>query len=579
MHRLDTAAWNSPTGGDSDGEEPVHWRDSQDPLTTSLLAPSRSKSLHHSNRSDVEDPSPASAYIGRIKTGNGSHRGAERREDPLWVSFSADGVLEGRNLREAFSDLPVSYNYIASPEFYTEHETRIRPRDLGPASDLTPAEKHVLFMETTPTVTSEDVKYLKDFTKELELAGEYRSGYTNWRQGGTKGAHGEISKAYQEAEKTKWVFRSTVSYWTCVTFVWGSWVFTAASALWYSKAVFSDVRHNEFAAVSFPYFLGAALFTVGCYAGYFEVINSDARQAQSMGAGDLIYGPVSWAFCKQKGGITAESYVGAVSYLAGSLLYNVGTLFGCDFMENLYAVPPVDKILPIILASSPNVIGGVCFAIGGAMEMKINNFFSFDFQDIGWWVSFFNGGGGFLFFVGGLADCFVPRFSRKSDAYLNSVLITITPYFIGSLMYFLGSTLLLWMWKSDQFGLGLMRWMNRHTPSHLHRKVGRKQFAVMMVAILCASGCVMNVSVTLWRCRFYHLSQHDTQEMALNGLALSLLGVVEMTAIFVLFSFMHRTPKFKPLHRLMQLARLWIVLRCLYEWWTLFANLTLAQLL
>ena len=148
--------------------------------------------------------------------------------------------------------------------------------------------RHEKWLAQTSIVKSSDVKRLRDFSKELQLAGCAQHCAAN-SDVGTAGVQGVPQRLHQlaarqgtgrqrrnpqcvrrcraalcalsppaaaitvllcraAAEKNRWLFRclgaccvtiewlcdgrSVSAYCTCVTFVWGSWNFTVATALW-----------------------------------------------------------------------------------------------------------------------------------------------------------------------------------------------------------------------------------------------------------------------------------------------------------------------------------------------------------
>ena len=89
---------------------------------------------------------------------------------PFNGPFSADAVLEGHHIRGVFSDLHAGY---PSPEFgnQSQHSNDTALAAPLPGTSLSAPEKHRLFLERTPTVTSAEGSRLKDFSKELIAAG------------------------------------------------------------------------------------------------------------------------------------------------------------------------------------------------------------------------------------------------------------------------------------------------------------------------------------------------------------------------------------------------------------------------
>ena len=113
-----------------------------------------------------------------------------------------------------------------------------------------------------------------------------------------------------------------------------------------------------------------------------------------------------------------------------------------------------------------------------------------------------------------------------------------------------------------QFGLGLMRWMNRHTVTHVHYPVGRKQFFALITTQICGAMSLCNWCVAVWSVA-YKAEVSD----GFRRLVRATLTMVLMVSVTIVFSFLHRTPSFKPLKMLMTITRWYVGAQCTYEIW------------
>ena len=216
------------------------------------------------------------------------------------------------------------------------------------------------------------------------------------------------------------------------------------------------------------------------------------------------------------------------------------------------------------------------------MEVRVNSCWdSRRIDDPVWWVSWTNCWGGFLFFLGAAGGSLVDiPFGGFVHHDLLEIWVEIVPYLVGSILYLVASLLCLWLWKSEQYGLAMLRshlakcWLivilnhcgyssmnDWHAVTHpMHGKVGRTQFAVLIVLLLTATVAVMNQSIS-----FVRWSALGGSWPGSRLLLSSTISLIEMLAFFLLFSFLHRSPKSKPLRKLIQLARVWICLRLVSE--------------
>jgi len=201
---------------------------------------------------------------------------------------------------------------------------------------------------------------LRNFSTELAGTGTYCSDYIKWRNGEAKGAKGEPIDLINTVERERWQWRSTVSYWVAVTFCWGAAVFTVASAFWFDAVTVEDSTEYMDSCVGLPFIIGCIIFVVGCYLGFFEVINSDPthsseqkktilwisyselkRRPEYEGIGDLFY-----------------SYTGSLAYFVGAVIYMVGCLAGVSYVSTLCTTLGMSLTLFTYIGQVANTLGG-----------------------------------------------------------------------------------------------------------------------------------------------------------------------------------------------------------------------------
>jgi len=385
--------------------------------------------------------------------------------------------------------------------------------------------------------------------------GLYCCDYIAWRKGEAKGAKGEPLGAVRDAEADRWEWRATISYWASVTFCWGSCVFTVASAFWFDVVAKVDSGSPVYSdsCVGIPFTIGCVIFLVGCMLGWIEVINSDPKHSSEIRTTRVW---ASWSTFRGDMADTGElgaawwSYTGSMAYLVGAVVYMVACLAAVSYVNVWVTGIGMSAEAFFWTGALSNISGGLCFWYGGACEMIINDWTAFRFEEKEWWVSGLNGLGGFLFFVSGAGGIVVPKLSglllTSKEGLALTTFTQVLPCFVGSVAYAIASVLCIWMWKNDQYGLGLIRWMNHHTTAHLHKKVGRKQFVVLLICNLAATAATTNLGIGLaWG------NPLDASSIVFRATCC----IAEMCGFFLLFSFLHRTPKVTPAHLLMVVAR------------------------
>jgi len=297
---------------------------------------------------------------------------------------------------------------------------------------------------------------LHDFTQEFVERGyheeycSWRDQYLRWRKGDAKGAKGENAHETHMRNQKKtfeywyptvssWTLRRSASYWVAVFFTEGCILF-----IW--VPVITLLPHDEssdllYSVTSLPTWFGGTMFLIGCYLGYFELINMDTDVSEH----------VNYIWCDWRELITLLDK-NPVTSILGWAVYFVGAVF---FEVALTAALfDLSTALKYWLCDWPLVIGGSLFFVGGLCEVLHNDCFSTPPIYFVWWVSALNCCGGFTFWL-----CNVPSLCAGNCAAAVGG--------IGSFLYLIGGVLQLCMWRGEQFGLSLISALNR-----VHRDAG-----------------------------------------------------------------------------------------------------------
>ena len=130
-----------------------------------------------------------------------------------------------------------------------------------------------------------------------------------------------------------------------------------------------------------------------------------------------------------------------------SIIYNP---FHCNLFW--FRLPPIFDLLHHtpsddlwIILQICRILGGASYFVAGVMAMYVNQCWKRSRRrKLAFWISWFNGIGGFVFFISGFCSV-IPG---------DMVQSTLFPlgYLIGSVFYLGGSVGALMMWKLNQFG-------------------------------------------------------------------------------------------------------------------------------
>ena len=227
-----------------------------------------------------------------------------------------------------------------------------------------------------------------------------------------------------ERSSSDYRFRNTISYWIAVSFVEGSLLFLCGA----TASILVEEDWQRLGLIDYAYFAGSIFYTFGAYSGFFEVINVGQE------------GALRFFACS---GTSLEAFWGSLLYLIGALFFNVACTHG---------------VLPEKVKSErlswgmywlPSTVGSLCFTLAACVEFKHN--WHASWRTPVFWLCFFYLAGSLLFLFAAAAG--YPS-QPLEDALVNG------PYLLGSVSFALGAWCALWMWKSEQFGLGFIREIN-----------------------------------------------------------------------------------------------------------------------
>jgi len=240
-----------------------------------------------------------------------------------------------------------------------------------------------------------------------------------------------------------WNFRRTLSYWIAMLYLEGSTLFIVGA--YFSMTDWAKEQKMEYALVAAPYFMGGIAFTLGSYAGILNVVNIPNKNS----------GAISWCFTGKEQWKNIRKYLGweplagYICYMFGALFFNVNTTYG---LGNNF-----DEWTKKFVVDFPAVIGSVLFTAGGFLECTHNAplFTNCNLLSPILWLSFLNTFGGFMFLFA--AICNMCEISSEEYKWLVDF-----TYLIGSIAFAFGSFIALWLWKGENYGLGLISEINVH---------------------------------------------------------------------------------------------------------------------
>lgn len=311
-------------------------------------------------------------------------------------------------------------------------------------------------------------KSLPDLTERLKEQGvyseylQYRQTYLEWRMGAAKNAPGELTcdtlaevgtedpyefeYPYHAVSKAIFEWRFTTAYWVAVSFMIGSFLFALTSGI----ALAAHGKGGHWMQHG-PNSVGAFVYTVGTYFGYRQLINIGTSKEERH-----LFLTFNWNEITSR--CPPSSIIGTMSYFIGALLCNI------DAFANLWPLfgLPLSNFAMAPIFGWPTFFGCVLFVVGSICEIQHNKIFAkggASLQEPVFWASLADAFGSLCFSLGA-----IPRLPSESFAEIN--------WFLGSLFFVISSVLSLVMWEANDFGLTLLKQLNRR------KKIRSSTFAV-----------------------------------------------------------------------------------------------------
>lgn len=292
---------------------------------------------------------------------------------------------------------------------------------------------------------------LPDLTETLKANGvyeeyvAYRKGYLEWRRGSAGGARGELTAEALEHQAladhgfeywypTAGIFqmRFTIAYWISVMFLLGSIFFCVNASNRMLHA------HGGRVVMVWPNLFGACCYTIGGYLMYLQLINLTTRRVDAL----RLVCP-DWSKLSDRA--TAAARVGTSSIVVGACLFQVSSV------ADLWEKHPWE----FAIISLPNFVGSLLFVVGGVCEVLINRRPNDNGDDTAWVASWFTLLGSVAFTVASVP----PLVSAWADLHIVSDM----GYFLGAFFFAVNAVLLLLLWEADDFGLTMLKQLNRVT--------------------------------------------------------------------------------------------------------------------
>jgi hypothetical protein len=314
-------------------------------------------------------------------------------------------------------------------------------------------------------------------------------------------------------------------------------LFVAGSAFWYKHYVYES---RERALVTYPFLFGSILFTLGGYLGMFQAINLGRRGASKL-----------WEWCPEKDG-----FLGYWFYFVGAMVFNVSCMEPLEMFEDW------PSWIKREMAWGAAEVGSVCFIAGAYVEVRTTNSLnvmeameSGRWKNLPFWLSWNNLFGGCLFFTAASAG----RFNPTSPGWVY------TTYLIGSVNFFVASSIMLWMWKGEQYGLGFIPSINRVVPlrpaesgNKGYRQVNLWHFAFIQVYITLTGASFIDFCFATQRFSVYeqyHGFAHFHEAVA------SIMGVFLAVGLLFMASVLHTTPRIHPFDKLLYWVQVYVAVK------------------
>jgi hypothetical protein len=357
----------------------------------------------------------------------------------------------------------------------------------------------------------------------------------------------------------RWRWRHTVSYWVCISFILGSLLFIAGCAFWYKHYAFESRKR---ALVTYPFLFGSIMFTTGSYLGVFQAANVGAR-----GPGKL------WRWAPEKDG-----FLGYFYYFVGALVFNVSCV---EPMKMFDGLPNWAKRE---MAWGAAEIGSFFFVLGAWKEVTHNKcldvracYANGKMKTLPFWLSWNNLSGACCFLLAACAG----RFDPESPGWVY------TTYLVGSLNFFLASSMMLFMWKGEQYGLGFIPSINRLVPLRAasvadvelraagkgYRRVSKTHFVFIQMYIALTGASFIDFCFATQRFSVYsqgHGFAHFHEVVA------SLMGVFMSVGLLFMASVLHHTPRIHPFDKLLWWVNFYVFVKLIQITMSIFEYYTVA---
>ena len=269
-----------------------------------------------------------------------------------------------------------------------------------------------------------------------------------------------VTRAMTVREK-RWQFRSTIAFWASTFFLQGSVLFATGSIAMYPSVlqVCSEEQDHKTSScqpeflykawVDYSFMIGAWCFLIGNYAVYFQVINGHSSDVDV-----TKFKFVTWPDCSDFG------HVGALVNVLGALAYNINTMlmfdtanhmsvsvgcphsYGCN---TLWSQVWYDYNLTYVLSGGT---GSALFAIGAVCEAEHNNWRDCSLETLKKApviMAILNFIGAVLFLL-----AYIVEYHHYADNHEDILVwLVATPFTVGSVFFFIGSWMSLFMWKQQ----------------------------------------------------------------------------------------------------------------------------------
>jgi hypothetical protein len=415
-----------------------------------------------------------------------------------------------------------------------------------------PAEDFVC--ETT--ATRRNLPDLMDRIESMGLGEQYslfRERYHGWRQGKPKGASGDCTAVELQAKEQGavgkwcprvqgWKWRRTISFWIALTFFTGSIFFAISSFLYNYPDMLGDLA---WPVTTGGYIAGKVNFFVCTYLMCIEVVNLTAVHGANGDAGKqdeqpFWYCPFYWrtAFSNLEAiGAGPWPYYASVTFFIGVLVFAIGLA-----AEMIPGIPEAVE-QPVLQWSF--LLGSILFVLGGLAECIDSDVFTSLKFDKGYVGALCNMLGGMGFLIGAILAWF--------DSYSSNF-----AYGVGSVIYLLGSSVMIIMWEDQQYGLTFLAVLNqiesqrrlsgsdRSISSTSEKSVTFSRRGVVFIHIYCIA---VAFGVYNFNMEIFLFKQRPTLralQLAVNELMPSVICLMVLT----LASAVVKTPKAAPYHQL-----------------------------